>query len=75
MSKIDWEDRVMIDDYDEASVGLSYEDLYQAFKERMERERASDLDPHEKDHKKMMDDYVSYSGPVTYLTSDGEDDE
>lgn len=38
---MDWKDRLMKDDYHEATAGLSYEELYQAFKKRfMEEVRA-----------------------------------
>ena len=39
--KIDWDDRVLIDAYSECdNVSLSYEEIYQIFKERMQEEEA-----------------------------------
>jgi len=36
---IDWDTKILKDDYPECSnVGLSYEELYQAFKERLREE-------------------------------------
>ena len=43
MEKIDWDTKVLIDNWPECSnVGISYEELYQAFLKRMKEEDETD---------------------------------
>jgi len=40
--ELDWNDKILIDNYDECSpVGVSYEELYQHFKKRLEGEKTN----------------------------------